>query len=118
MIYFKINNTDYSQYINSMKINRNNIYNSQTNAAGDSVVDLINAKRVIEVGIIPLTAEAIASLLTDIESFNVTISFLNPRTNSIEEGVNCIIPSSGVDYYTIQAGKTLLNAFSITIEEL
>lgn len=118
MNYFKINNTDYSQYVNSLKVNRKNIYNSQTNAAGDTVADLVNAKRTIEVGIIPLSGEAMASLLKDIESFNVSVSFLNPRTNSIEENVNCIIPSSGVDYYTIQAGKTLLNAFSVTIEEL
>lgn len=118
MAYFKINNVDYSQYVNELKVNKEANYNAQTNAAGDTVVDYINSKRSIEVGIIPLDGTTLASLMSAIDGFNVSISFLNPVTNGLETGVNCIIPSSGVEYYTIQAGKTQTKAFTLQFIEL
>jgi hypothetical protein len=118
MAYFMINGVDYSQYVNKLSIDKAANYSSQTNASGDTVVDFINAKRTIEVGIIPLDGESMAQLLAAIDAFNVSISFRNPLTNALEEGVNCIIPSSGVEYYTIQANKVLFNAFSLTFTEL
>ena len=57
MAYFKINDIDFSDYVNELKINKSANYNVQTNAAGDSVVDYINKKRTIEVGIIPLYSD-------------------------------------------------------------
>jgi hypothetical protein len=105
-------------YVNELKIDKQFKYNSQGNAAGDTVVDLINSKRNIDVGIIPLDEEAMATLLNDIDSFNVSISFLNPRTKQLEENVSCIIPSTNVEYYTIQQGNILYKAFSLKFNEL
>lgn len=118
MDYFKINEVDYSNCVSGLKVTKNHIYSSQTNAAGNTVADYINSKRVIEVTIIPLDAAALSTLLTAIDNFNVNISFLNPQTGAIEENVSCIIPSNEVEYYTIQAGKVLTNAFSLSITEL
>jgi hypothetical protein len=118
MAYFKINDIDYSKCVNSLKINKQSNYNAQTNAAGDTVADYINSKRTINVGIIPLDREAVSSLLNAIDGFNVSISFLNPQTQLLEEGVNCIIPSSEVDYYTIQADRVSLKAFNLSFIEL
>lgn len=118
MAYFKIDNVDYSMYVNQLKINKTSVYNSQTNAAGDTVVDYINAKRVIEVGIIPLNDEAMAQLQEAIDAFNVSISFRNPKTNTLEEGINCIIPENNIEYYTIQQNKVLYNAFVLKFIEL
>lgn len=118
MTYFKIGDKDYSMYINTLNISTNTNYNAQTNAAGDTVVDYINKKRSIEVGIIPLNDTVMADLMTDIEAFNVSISFLNPNTKLLEENVNCIIPSNKVEYYTIQIGKVMYKAFTLTFTEL
>jgi hypothetical protein len=118
MAYFKIGNNDYSTYVNKLKVDKNNNYISQTNAAGDTVVDLINKKRTIEVGIIPLNDFEMKKLQADLDAFNVKLSFRNPQTGSLESNVNCIIPSSGVEYYTIQANKVLYNAFTLTFIEL
>lgn len=117
MAYFKINDTDYSMYVNSLKVNKQANYNSQTNAAGNSVVDYINSKREIEVGIIPLDDAAMAKLQADIDAFNVSISFLNPKTKALET-INCIIPEDNVDYYTIRADKTSFKAFTLKFIEL
>lgn len=118
MAYFKIGDTDYSMYVNELNIDKEANYNAQTNAAGNTVVDYINHKRTIEVGIIPLDNAAMIALQNDIDSFNVSISFRNPQTGALEENVNCIIPGSNVEYYTIQANKVMFKAFKLDFIEL
>lgn len=118
MAYFKIGNNDYSMFTNQLKVSTATNYNAQTNAAGNTVVDYINKKRTIEVGIIPLNSDVMKRLQTDIAAFNVSISFLNPTTGVLEENVDCIIPANEVEYYTIQADKTMFNAMTLTFTEL
>lgn len=118
MAYFKINDTDFSMCVNTLNISKTANYTSQVNAAGNMVVDYINSKRTIEVGIIPLTPTDMMALQDAISNLGVEISFLNPNTNAIEENVKCIIPENAVSYHTIQAGKVLFNAFTLTFTEL
>lgn len=118
MSYFKIGNTDFSYCVNSLKINSNAVYTSQVNAAGNKVVDYVNTKREIEVGIITINDEIMKALLTELEAFNVSISFRNPKTNLLENNVNCIIPSNQIEYYTIQDGKVMYKEFTLTFTEL
>lgn len=118
MAYFKIGTTDFSMYVNELKISKEASYNAQTNAAGDTVVDYINHKRTIKVGIIPLDSAAMVALQADIDAFNVSISFRNPDTGALEENVNCIIPDSEVEYYTIQVNKVMYKAFNLEFIEL
>lgn len=117
MAYIKINNKDYSAFCNTLKVENTVNYNAQTSAAGNTVVDYINSKRTVEVGIIPLTDANMIALQAELDKFNIALSFLNPRTNQLEE-INCIIPSNGVEYYTIQAGKVLYKAITLTFVEL
>lgn len=118
MAYFKINDTDYSMYVNELKVLKDTNYNAQTNAAGNTVVDFINHKRTIEVGIIPLDSEVMAALQSAIDAFSVSISFRNPMTGALEENINCIIPTNEVEYYTIQVDKVLYKAFTLEFIEL
>ena len=118
MAYFKIGDTDFSMYCSELKINKQANYSAQTNAAGNTVVDYINHKRTIEVGIIPLDSEAMTVLQTAIDAFNVSISFRNPKTGALEENINCIIPADNIEYYTIQVNKVMYKAFSLQFIEL
>lgn len=118
MAYFKINDIDFSMYVNALKVNKAAVYNAQVNAAGDSVVDMINAKRTIEAGIIPVDADIMKQLLAAIDNVNVTLSFLNPITGVLENGIACIIPENAVEYYTIQADRVQFKAFNLTFTEL
>lgn len=104
--------------VSGLKVSKSANYNAETNAGGNTVVDLINQKRQIEVSIIPLDASYMASLLGAIDAFNVSISFRNPLTNALEENVNVIIPDNEVEYYTIQANKVMFKEFSLTFTEL
>ena len=118
MNYFKINDNDYSTFVNSFKISKQDIYKTATNAAGNTVVKYINTKRTFTVGIIPLDSAAMANLQSDMNSFQVKVSYRDPETNALIENVNCIIPLNEVEYYTIQADKVQYKAFLLTIIEL
>ena len=118
MNYFKIGNIDFSSFVNELKVSKVNNYNAQVNAAGNTVVDYINSKREIEVGIIPINDADMQSILNAIDTFNVSVSFLNPLTNTLENNVNCIIDSSEIEYYTIQVGNIMYKAFTLTFTEL
>lgn len=118
MAYFKINDVDFSMYVNKLKVAREHIYKGMTNASGNTLVKYVNTKRIIEVGIIPLDDIAMQDLQTAINEFKVTISYRDPLTNDLEEDVQCIIPTNSVDYYTIQANNVLFQAFTLQIKEL
>lgn len=117
MAYFKINNIDFSMYVNDLKIATNHIYKEMTTAAGNTLVKYVTSKRVLSVGIIPLDANAAKSFLTEVGKFNVNITFLNPKKNELET-IAAIIPQEAVEYYTINANGTKLKAFTINIQEL
>ncbi len=118
MSYFLINGVDYSNYVSELKVNTEANYISQTNAAGNTVVDFINHKRTIEVGIIPVDSAVMKDLMSKLNNFSVSISFRNPSTGEIEYDVLCIIPDSNIEYYTIQADKVLYKAFNLEFIEL
>ena len=117
MAYFKINGIDFSMYVNKLKVGNNHNYKARTNASGNMRVQYVNTKRVIEVGIIPLDDASTSALQEQINKFQVTVSFLNPETKALET-IKCIIPNNAVEYYTIQADKVMLNAYSLTFTEL
>lgn len=118
MAYFKIGDVDFSAFVNELKVKKGHTYNAQTNAAGDTVVDYINAKRKIEVGIITTDEADTKALLNAVDAFNVLISYRDPRTGALVENINCIIPDTEIEYYTIQTNKVLVDEFTLTFTEL
>lgn len=104
-------------YVNELKITKSVNYNSQTNAAGDTVVDYINKKRQIEVGIIPINDTEMKEIQTAIDAFNVSVSFLNPETNLLET-INCIIADNDIEFYTIQQGNISYKACTLIFTQL
>lgn len=118
MAYFKMNNIDFSHCVNQLKVHKKAHYTAQTNAAGDTVVDYINSKHTIEVGIIPVDSEAMVALQNAVNEFNVSISYRDPQTGVLVENVNCILPDNNVEYYTIQVNKVMFKAFTLKFIEL
>lgn len=117
MNYFKINDIDFSHYVNKLEVKTVHNHKQQTNALGDINAKYINTKKVIDVGIIPLDAESNAALLAQINKFKVSVSFLNPETRELET-IDCIIPDNTVDYYTIRADKVSLKAYSLSFTQI
>ena len=116
--FFKINDNNYSMYVNKLMIGKEHSYKSLTTASGNTLVKYINSKRTIEVGIIPLDEVAMLRLLSDINQFQVSISYRDPETNALVENLACIIPNNIVEYYTIQVGKVRYKALTLQIKEL
>lgn len=117
MEYFFINNVDLSSLVNSLVVTEQVNYTSQTNANGDTIVDYINSKKVVKVGIIPTSTETAVFLKSLIGQFDTTIKFLNPDTNELQE-IECILPQKEFTYYTINANASLLKQFELTFYEL
>lgn len=117
MAYFKVNDNDLSMYVNKLNITKQAKYSSSTNAAGNTVADYINTKRVLKVGFIALNDAAVKSILTAIEGFSLSVSYREPTTGLLET-INCIVPKHTIDYYTIQENNVMYNEFTITFNEL
>lgn len=121
MAYFKINDKDYSMYVNKLLVDTKHKYTARENASGNLLVKYITKKRNVQVGIIPLDAETLKDLTAELAEggtkFEKRVTYLNPETNTLET-INCIIPVHTIEYYTIQAGKTMTKAFNFTCEEL
>ena len=116
MAYFMINGKDYSAFVNELKVSTEANFNAQTNAAGNSVVDYINSKKVLEVGFIPMSDNSLIKLMND-ATFHTSITYRNPLTNELDT-ISCILSSSEIEYYTIQLGKVQYKAFTLTFTEL
>lgn len=117
MTYFKINEIDYSMYVNKLLVGTEHIYKGRTNASGNTIVKRINTKRTLEVGIIPLDENAMANLQYLLNQFTLTVSFLNPETKELEN-IKCMVSVQSVEYYTIQNSDVRFKAFSLVFKEL
>jgi hypothetical protein len=117
MDYFTINGVDYSKLVNALNVSTEAKYNAQQNAAGDTVIDYINAKKAVEVGFIPMSDADCAALFSSMTDIVAPISFLDPKSGQLMSAV-CLCPSDSMEYYTIQSGKVMLKAFSLTFTEL
>lgn len=117
MAYFKIGDVDFSHLVRSLNISKEHNYNAQTNAAGNTVVDYINAKRTIQAGFIYMDDSDMAALQTAVNDFAVTVTYRDPKTNALEVA-SCIAPEIEADYYTIQADRVLYNEFELEFTEL
>lgn len=118
MAYLKIGSNDYSPFVRELKVKKAAKYNSQTNAAGNTVVDYINHKREITVGFIFVGDEIMQQLQNDVAALRVSLSFRNPQTGALEENVTCIAPTIEANYYTIQASRVLFKEMTLTFTEL
>lgn len=116
MAYFKINDIDFSPYVNKLSVTTKHKYTARENASGDLLVKYIKAKKDIQVGIIPLDADSLSSLMLVINAFDVKVEYLDPDTKALKM-INCIIPTNSVDYYSIRVGNTMSKAFTFTCEE-
>ena len=119
MAYFKINGNDYSMYVNKLSVAKQHNAVTREAATGLLLVKRKSTTRILEVGIIPLSADVMVRLQADINKPNVKVSFIEPATNTLVENMNCMIPTNLVEYYTINAANgTQFRAFTLSIQEI
>ena len=116
MAYLKINGHDYSDYVNKLLVDYKHKYTARESASGDLLVKPITVKRNIQVGIIPLSASSLQTLMADIGELEATVEFLDPKTDTLSTA-RCIIPITSIEYYSVRADQLRTKAFTFTCEE-
>lgn len=118
MTYFKINNKDYSSLISGLKVGYETLVSSDSgrNAAGDTVLDVINRKIKVSVTLRHTTSAEMKDFLAAIKSYVVNVSFLDPESNSVIV-INAYTGTPEPEYYTI-SNKTVFKPLSLNFIEL
>ena len=118
MAYLKINNTDFSAMVSGLKVGFETLVSDQSgrNAAGDTVIDVINRKTKLYVTFRHTTDAEMHSFLQAIKDFVVTVSFLNPETKSMST-ITAYTGTPEPEYYTI-SDKTVFKPLELNFIEL
>lgn len=118
MAYLKINGKDFSSLVSGLKIGYETLVsdNSGRNAAGNTVIDVINRKIKVYVTLRHTTNAEMNSFLNAIKDYVVNVTFLNPETNTLDT-INTYTGTPEPEYYTI-SNKTIYKPMSLNFIEL
>ena len=119
MAYLKINDKDFSHMVSGLKVGFETLVSeaSGRNAAGNTVIDVINRKVKVYVTLRHTFENEMKEFLESIKDYVVNITFLNPET----KGLDTITTYTGTpepEYYTIQPGNVIYKPMSINFIEL
>lgn len=119
MSYLKINNTDVSHLVKSLKIGYETLVsdNSGRNANGDTVIDVINRKVKVYVTFIPMFDDDMAELLGSIKDYVVNVTYRDSKSNSLKT-ITCYTGTPEPDYYCILPNKVIYKEMSLNFIEL
>ena len=119
MAFFKVGNTDFSYLVSSMKVGRETLVseNSGRNANGDTVIDVVNKKYKVYIGLRHTTDQEMQEFLAAIEDYVVNVTFLNPITNALTT-ITAYTGTPEPEYFTIQGGKVFCKPMEINFIEL
>ena len=104
MSVLKINNTDVSDLVKSLKPSYETLVsdNSGRNANGDTVIDIVNRKVKLNVTFRPMDDTEMANLLAAIEDYVINVTYRDPKTNS-NKTISCYHGTPEPDYYFINS---------------
>lgn len=114
---FKIGNSDFSGLVSGLRVGYETLVsdNSGRNANGDTVLDVINTKRKIYVTLRHTTIAEMKLFLEAVAPFQVTVSYLDPKTNSVQSA-QTYIGTPEPEYYNVS--KSLYKPMNLNFIEL
>jgi hypothetical protein len=117
-MYFKINDVDFSHIVSGLKVGYETLVSDSSgrNAAGDTVIDVINKKIKLYITFRHTTATEMQQLLNAIKDYQVNATFLDPTTGSLTT-INTYTGTPEPEYYTI-SDKTIYKPMSLNFIEL
>lgn len=118
-MYFKINDTDFSSLVSGLKVGFETLVSdaSGRNAAGDTVIDIINRKVKLYVTLRHTTDTEMTNFLNSISDYVVSVSFLDPKTRAMST-ITAYTGTPEPEYYTIQSTHTIYKPLSLNFIEL
>lgn len=119
MSYLVINNVDVSDLVSGLKVGNMVLVSEDSgrNANGDSVIDIINRKKKLYVTFRPMNGAEMVKLMNALESFVVTATFRNPKTNALAT-ITANIGDVEPEYYWIHDKDVLYKSFQLNFIEL
>lgn len=117
MTIFTIDGVDFSHLVSGLKVGYETLVSDSSgrNANGDTVIDVINTKRKIYVTLRHTTIAEMKSFLSAVAPFQVTVKYLDPKTNSLLTA-STYIGTPEPEYYNIS--KSLYKPMSLNFIEL
>lgn len=117
-MYFKINNKDFSDLVSGLKVGYETLVSDKSgrNAAGDTVIDIINRKIKVYITFRHTTNAEMKSLLDAIKDYVVSVQFLDPKTNTLQT-IQAYTGTPEPEYYTI-SDKTIYKPMNLNFIEL
>lgn len=118
-MYFKINGVDFSHMVSGLKVGFETLVSDSSgrNAAGDTVIDVINKKHKVYITFRHTTGAEMQQLLNAIEAYVVEVSFLNPVTKELTT-ITTYTGTPEPEYYTIQGDFVIYKPLSLNFIEL
>ena len=118
-MYFKINNTDFSHMVSGLKVGYETLVSDSSgrNAAGDTVIDVVNKKEKLYVTFRHTTGDEMAQLLSAISNYVVDVSYLNPTTKQLKT-ISAYTGTPEPEYYTIQPTHTIYKPMNLNFIQL
>lgn len=117
MAILKINGYDASGLVSGLKVGYETLVSdtSGRNANGDTVLDVINLKRKVYVNFRAMKFSEMQELLAAIAPYQVTIEYLDPRTNTMQSA-DTYTGTPEPEYYNVS--KTIFKAMNLNFIEL
>ena len=119
MSVLKINNTDVSDLVKSLKVGYETLVsdNSGRNANGDTVVDVINKKVKLQVTFRAMLDTEMAKLLAAIENYVIDVTYRDSKTNS-NKTITCYTGTPEPEYYFIHDNRVLYKELGLNFIQL
>lgn len=119
MDYLKINGMDFSSIVSGLKVGQETLVsdNSGRNAAGNTVIDVINQKFKLYVTLRHTTAYEMDAFLSAISDYVVEVEFFSPfGTEHLT--ITAYTGTPEPEYYTIQDNNIIYKPMSLNFIEL
>lgn len=115
----KINGTDVTKYVKGLKVGMETLVadNSGRNAAGNTVLDVVNKKVKLYVSFRPMFATDMSTLLNTFKDYIIPVTYRDPRTNTLKT-ITCYTGTPEPDYYWVLDDQVLYNAFDLNFIEM
>ena len=118
-MYFAINDYDLSDMVSGLKVGYETLVSegSGRNAAGDTVIDVINKKIKLYVTFRHTTKVEMAVILQAIQDYVVKVDFLNPADGQLKT-ITAYTGTPEPEYYTIQVESTIYKPMALNFIQL
>ena len=102
MSYLKINGTDVSHLVKSLKIGYETLVadNSGRNANGDTVLDIVNRKVKVYATFRPMDSADMSKLLATFANYVIPVTYRDSKTNTLKT-ITCYTGTPNPQYYWI-----------------